>query len=139
MWDHDHIRGRDLKKIGEYYYLLYEGAMGETDRADMPSHYWDTIGFARAKSLTGPWERHPLNPIIPQQTGDRFDSIWTGWPRTVIKGDHVYIFYAAGSNRFAENPHRASLGLRIVPLDYYTSWSDRFEESTRLKISFTVN
>ncbi len=138
MWDDDHIRGRDLKKIGDYYYLLYEGAMGENNRADMPTHYWDSIGLARSKSLTGPWERHPLNPIIPQQTGDRFDSIWTGWPRTVIKENQVYIFYAAGSNRFAENPHRASVGLRIVPLDHYTSWSDEFGTKTKQKISFIV-
>lgn len=138
MWDHDHIRGRDLKKIGEYYYLLYEGAMGETDRADMPTHYWDSIGLARAKSLLGPWERHPLNPIIPQQTGDHFDSIWTGWPRTVIKENQVYIYYAAGSNRFAENPHRAATGLRIVPLNHYTSWSDEFKTKAGQQITFKV-
>ena len=135
MWDHDHIRGRELKKIGDYYYLLYEGAMGETDRADMPTHYWDSIGLARAKSLSGPWERHPLNPIIPQQTGGRFDSIWTGWPRTVIKENQVYIYHSAGGNRFAENPHRASVGLRIVPLSQYTSWSGKFGVNKK-KVSF---
>ncbi|HIE30739.1 TPA: hypothetical protein EYP66_26080 [Candidatus Poribacteria bacterium] len=119
-WDSVHVRGRSLIKIGDMCYALYEGAAQEK-RKTMPAKWCDTIGLARSKDLIS-WERHPLNPILPQQTGDRFDSIWTGWPRMWVEGEKVYIFYGAGGNKMITQKHHATTGLRILSLKRFLEW-----------------
>jgi hypothetical protein len=59
--------------------------------------------------------------------------------KTIVKAGQVYIFYAAGDNRFAENPHRASTALRIVPIERYTSWSNIFKVDIREQVSFEIS
>lgn len=118
-WDSGHVRGRSLTKIGDTYYALYEGA-APSRNMHVP-RWWDTIGLARSNDLID-WEYHPLDPIIPQQTGDRFDCMWTGWPRMWVEGDTVYLFYAAGGVGMETPRHHASTGLRTVSLERFLRW-----------------
>lgn len=59
-WETDgfNLEGPKLKKIGDYYYLL--AAQGGT--AGPPTCHM--IIVARSKSIDGPWENSPTNPLI---------------------------------------------------------------------------
>merc|ERR1712166_111389 len=118
-WDGAHRRPRSLDLIDGMWYLLYEGATAVDHTC-----YRDSIGLARSKDLLN-WETHPLKVAVPQQAGARFDSIWTGWPRALIKGGNVHVFYSAGGADFvnAGTHHFASTGLRSVPIERYTNWT----------------
>jgi len=125
MWDDGHLRPRSLLKIGDYFYLFYEGSMFETFRPGKELQIWDSVGVARSRSLHGPWERHPLNPIINQRAGDHFDSMWTGWPNAVLKDNQVYIYYAAAGNE-KESVRHTDIGLRVVPTETFATFSGEF-------------
>lgn len=59
-WESDgfNLEGPKLKKIGDYYYLV--AAQGGT--AGPPTCHMAIL--ARSKSLDGPWENSPYNPLI---------------------------------------------------------------------------
>jgi xylan 1,4-beta-xylosidase len=52
-----YFEGPDIFKHGGYYYLLY------SDGGTLP-HEPSTISCLRAKSLQGPWEADPANPVM---------------------------------------------------------------------------
>lgn len=119
-WDSIHVRPRSLNKIGDTWYLWYEGNNHwdpGTKRPDGSDHngWWDTVGLARSKDLVN-WEYYPRNPALPALgiSKDQFDHQWVGWPRMVINDDVGYIFYVGG----------ADIGMRTIPLDKLTDWSD---------------
>ncbi|WP_116105134.1 family 43 glycosylhydrolase [Lewinella sp. IMCC34191] len=59
-WETDgfNLEGPKLKKIGDYFYLL--AAQGGT--AGPPTSHMITV--ARAKTIDGPWENAPNNPLV---------------------------------------------------------------------------
>lgn len=121
-WDAVHVRPRSLNKIGDTWYLWYEGANHWTppaefhiDRVATPE-WWDTVGLARSKDLVH-WEYYPNNPGLPG-TGiskERFDTFWVGWPRMFIKDGIGYVFYTGGR----------AIGLRTIPIRQITEWEGR--------------
>lgn len=118
-WDAVHVRPRSLNKIGDTWYLWYEGANHwqppdsfHIDRVESRS-WWDTVGLARSKDLVH-WEYYPNNPALPG-TGiskDHFDTLWVGWPRMFIKDGTGYVFYTGGR----------AIGLRTIPIRRLTNW-----------------
>jgi len=121
-WDGEHVRARSVNKVGNTWYLLYEGASRDVGReAIMPERWWDSVGLAKSKDLTT-WIRSSLNPFIPQQPGDRFDSTWTGWPRMVLEGENAFIYYAAGGYDFMKPRHQAGVGLLVLPVAQLTGF-----------------
>lgn len=58
------LEGPKVKKIGDYYYYL--NAEGGT--AGAPTSHMAVV--ARAKSLDGPWENSPINPLIHTYSAD---------------------------------------------------------------------
>lgn len=57
------LEGPKLKKIGQYYYYL--SAEGGT--AGPPTSHMEVV--ARSKSINGPWENAPANPLIHTYSG----------------------------------------------------------------------
>ncbi|MDE0467161.1 MAG: hypothetical protein OYL97_08890 [Candidatus Poribacteria bacterium] len=112
-WDAIHVRPRSLNKIGDTWYLWYEGC--NTWKPEGVSHHgwWDTVGLARSKDLIN-WEYYPRNPALPGLgvSPDQFDSNWVGWPRMYIKDGVGYVFYTGN----------AQVGLRTIPLEDLTNW-----------------
>jgi beta-xylosidase len=57
-WEGAVVEGPYVLRRGEYYYLFYSGA------ACCGRNCNYALGVARAKSITGPWEKAPTNPIL---------------------------------------------------------------------------
>jgi len=117
-WDAIHVRPRGLNRIGNTWYLWYEGANHwdpPTLNADgtKPSGWWDTVGLARSKDLTH-WEYYPRNPALPGSgiSKEQFDNSWVGWPRMFIKDGTGYVYYTGGRE----------IGLRTIALEELTNW-----------------
>lgn len=117
-WDAVHIRPRSLNKIGDTWYLWYEGAnhwdpptaMGDGTRV---AGWWDTVGLARSNDLVN-WEYYPRNPGLPGSgvSKELFDTSWVGWPRMFIKNGVGYVYYTGGRQ----------IGLRTIAIDELTNW-----------------
>ncbi len=58
------LEGPKLKKIGDYYYML----CAEGGTAGPPTSHMVTV--ARSKSINGPWENAPNNPLIHTYSGE---------------------------------------------------------------------
>jgi hypothetical protein len=66
-FDFRYVSSADILKVGDYYYMAYEGIRGP----DVLERGMDTqfgLGFARARSLDSTWEKYPNNPIIMDMT-----------------------------------------------------------------------
>lgn len=64
-FDFRYISSADVVKVGQHYYMAYEGVRGP----DVLERGMDTqfgLGFARSLGLEidGPWEKYPGNPVV---------------------------------------------------------------------------
>lgn len=64
-FDFRYVSSADLLKVGDRYYMAYEGIRGP----DILERGMDTqfgLGFARSvgDQIDGPWEKYPANPVI---------------------------------------------------------------------------
>ncbi|QCR22378.1 family 43 glycosylhydrolase [Pontibacter sp. SGAir0037] len=57
-WESGGIEGQCIVKHGDYLYMLYSGNACCGGSCDYQ------VGVARAKSMLGPWEKNPANPIL---------------------------------------------------------------------------
>jgi predicted GH43/DUF377 family glycosyl hydrolase len=119
-WDAVHIRPRSLNKIGDTWYLWYEGCNTWTPPHLGYDGWWDTVGLARSKDLLH-WEYYPRNPALPGLGvgSEQFDNKWVGWPRMVVKDGIGYVFYTGGSPDREGGVH---IGLRTISLNALTNW-----------------
>lgn len=122
-WDAIHVRPRSLNKVGDTWYLWYEGC--NTWKPEGVSHHgwWDTVGLARSRDLVN-WEHYPRNPALPGLgiSADQFDSNWVGWPRMYIKDGVGYVFYTGN----------AQVGLRTIRLEDLIDWQTEGGETLDL-------
>ncbi len=68
-FDFRYISSADVLRVGERYYMVYEGVRGP----DVLERGMDTqfgLGFARSvgSEIDGPWEKYPYNPVIMDMT-----------------------------------------------------------------------
>ncbi|OYW25351.1 MAG: xylan 1,4-beta-xylosidase [Caulobacter sp. 12-67-6] len=70
--------GPKVMKKGDYYYMIT--AVGGT--AGPPTGHMVIV--ARAKSLAGPWEDHPRNPLV--RTVDNTEKWWSRGHATLVEG-----------------------------------------------------
>ena len=113
-WDAVHVRPRSLNRVGDTWYLWYEGCNSWKPSGVSHHGWWDTVGLARSKDLFN-WEYYPRNPALPGLgiNADQFDNNWVGWPRMYIKNKVGYVFYTGN----------AQVGLRTIPIDDLTNWT----------------
>ena len=123
-WDTIHVRPRSLNKIGDMWYLWYEGCNVWTPPGFGKSVWCDTIGLARSPDLYN-WSYHPGNPALPALgiSPHQFDNTWTGWPRMVVKDGIGYVFYTGN----------AQVGLRTIPIDQLTNWESEGGETFQVR------
>ncbi|GHU61945.1 hypothetical protein FACS1894123_02100 [Bacteroidia bacterium] len=121
-WDVAHVRPRSLTKIGEYWYLWYEGVNSWSPPRKAGALYCDVIGLARSKDLTH-WEYHPRNPVFSGagQDADICGYNWVGWPRMVIKDKKGYVFFCGT----LEN--RIATSYRTIDIEKLTDWESDYK------------
>ena len=90
------LEGPKIRRIGEYYY--YMNAEGGT--AGPPTAHM--VVLARSKSLEGPWENCPYNPLI--HTYDKADHWWNKGHGSLIDtpDGRWYCLYHAYENGFTD-------------------------------------
>lgn len=108
------LEGPKLRKIGDYYYYL--NAEGGT--AGPPTSHMVVV--ARSKSINGPWENSPFNPLVhTYQSSDRWWSKGHGSLIDTPDGQW-WIVYHAYENGFY-NLGRQTL-LEPITLDLQDGW-----------------
>lgn len=112
-WDAIHVRPRSLNRIGDMWYLWYEGCNTWTPPGVSDDRWCDTVGLARSPDLVT-WTYYPRNPVLPASgiSEDQFDNGWTGWPRMIINDGVGYVFYTGN----------AQVGLRTISIEALTRW-----------------
>ena len=129
-WDALHVRPRSLNRIGDTWYLWYEGCNawappGSTGREQRSGReqWCDSVGLARSPDLKN-WSYYPRNPALPALGigQERFDNTWTGWPRMVVKDDVGYVYYTGN----------AQVGLRTIPVRQLTDWESEGGDTFRI-------
>ena len=89
-WDSAWVSQPAVQKLGDWWYMLYAGqSKANADKAGQ------SFGLARARSLTGPWERYPENPIFTPAEGNAWDSGLVQHPCPVRVGDTWSLYYTA--------------------------------------------
>jgi hypothetical protein len=118
-WDAVHIRPRSLNRIGDTWYLWYEGVnswIPPQPDGSGPAKlvFCDTVGLARSKDLVN-WDYYPRNPALPGLGISKwqFDNSWVGWPRMFVENGVGNVFYTGGRQ----------IGLRIIPIQRLTDWN----------------
>ncbi len=123
-WDAVHVRPRSLNRLGDMWYLWYEGCNDWTPPTDPDHHgWWDTVGLARSADLAE-WEHYPRNPALPGMGvgAHQFDGKWTGWPRMVVKDGAARVFYTGDGQ----------VGVRTIDVGDLTDWSSEGGETIDL-------
>ena len=84
------ISSADVVRVGEHYYMAYEGVRGPSDPTVVDNQF--ALGFARSvgAAIDGPWERYPGNPVIRD-----VENNWgIGHADIVIVGPATYLYTA---------------------------------------------
>ncbi|MFT3903019.1 MAG: glycoside hydrolase family 43 protein [Niabella sp.] len=84
-WEKGGIEGQCFVKKGDYIYMLYSGNACCGGLCDYQ------VGVARAKTMKGPWEKNPSNPVL------KGNDIWKcpGHGTVVKTGNKFYYLYHA--------------------------------------------
>jgi hypothetical protein len=89
------ISSAEVMRIGDRYYMLYEGVRGPVQDAPGDSQF----GLGLARSLTdridGPWEKFPDNPILVDLPG----NIGLGHADLVVVDDQTVLYTALEKDR----------------------------------------
>lgn len=82
------VSSAEVQKVGERYYMLYEGVRGAG--RDDPGDTQFALGLARSvgNQIDGPWERFAHNPILVDQPG----NIGLGHGDLVVFDHRTYLY-----------------------------------------------
>jgi hypothetical protein len=89
------ISSADVVRVGDHYYMTYEGVRGPSDPTVVDNQFG--LGLARSVSVTidGPWEAYPDNPIIMDLPG----NVGVGHADIVIIGEATYLYTATEAGK----------------------------------------
>jgi hypothetical protein len=87
------ISSADVVRVGDRYYMAYEGVRGPSDPAVVDDQF--ALGFARSAgaAIDGPWERYPGNPAIT----DVANNWGIGHGDLVLVGPATYLYTATSA------------------------------------------
>lgn len=88
-WEGKVVEGPDVMRHGDYFYLFYAGG----SCCGTACNYGE--GVARSKSLLGPWQKNPANPIVTSNA----DWRCPGHGTEVAGPDGAYLLYHAYPRR----------------------------------------
>ncbi len=88
------VSSAEVLRVGERYYLTYEGVRGPAPGAYGDSQF--NLGFARSQgpAIDGPWEKYPGNPVL----GDVPGNVGLGHADLLVLDGLTYL-YTATSDR----------------------------------------
>jgi len=113
-----HLRPKGILRLGEWYYLFFEGAHND-------KLWFDQASLARSKDLIR-WEKFPY-PLPSLGTDRDYDSIVTEWPVPTIspEGDLV-LFYMClpleGYKLMPNDPNKLSICMTKLPASTLDQW-----------------
>lgn len=127
------LEGPKLKKIGDYYYMLVaQGGTGGVPTSHM-------VVVARSKSVHGPWENSPYNPIV--HTYSRNEKWWSVGHGSLVdtpEGDW-YVIYHGYLNGF-RNLGRQTLMEPVQWMkDGWFSTVDSVDRAKPIQINHKIN
>jgi hypothetical protein len=84
------ISSADVVRVGERYYMAYEGVRGPSDPTVVDDQF--ALGLARSTgpAIDGPWEKYPGNPVVT----DVINNWGIGHADLVIVGPATYLYTA---------------------------------------------
>jgi xylan 1,4-beta-xylosidase len=88
-WEKNLVEGVSMVRHGGYFYAFYAAA-GCCGAACTYG-----VGIARSKSLLGPWEKNPANPLLT--TNDKWNCPGHGTP-VDKEGRHYFMYHAYNKN-----------------------------------------
>lgn len=95
-WEGSVVEGPSIVRSGEYFHMLYSGGLfGGTKGCDY------AVGVARAKSLLGPWEKFPGNPILRGGNGWQCPGHGTVYTGADGRLTSLYHAYRSGNGKIA--------------------------------------
>ncbi len=95
-WEGKVVEGPSIVRSGQYFHMLYSGGLfGGTKGCNY------AMGVARAKSLLGPWEKYPGNPIVKSGNGWQCPGHGTVYPGPGGQLITIYHAYPAGAGKIA--------------------------------------
>lgn len=120
-WDAEHVRPRSLHRIGEYWYLWYEGCNVWKAPGHKSDLWCDVIGLARSKDLRS-WEYHPRNPVLSGKgiSASTCGCSWVGWPRMIVKDGTGYVFICGTQDE------KVSVACRTIDISRLTDWNSDY-------------
>jgi hypothetical protein len=82
------ISSADVVKVGDHYYMTYEGIRGPSDPSVVDDQF--ALGLARSVEpvIDGAWEKYPGNPIILDLPG----NVGVGHADIVLIGQATYLY-----------------------------------------------
>jgi hypothetical protein len=94
FFDFRTISSADVVRVGNRYYMAYEGTRGPSERYARENQF--ALGFARSggPAIDGPWERYPGNPVI----ADVGDHWGLGHADLVIARGVTYLYTTTSTN-----------------------------------------
>jgi hypothetical protein len=122
-WDGGHRRPRSLSRVGDWWYLYFEGAAEDERETTNTTCFRDAVGLARSRDLITWDTAHPYRVALAPSPDPDTDAIWTGWPRAAETsagdGEALHLFFSVGGNDFIDQGthHYASVASQDVPLD----------------------
>ncbi len=81
------ISSADVVRVGEYYYMAYEGVRGPSAYDALYEDQY-ALGLARSVVLDGKWEKYEGNPIVADVSG----NVGIGHGDLVIVGEATYLY-----------------------------------------------
>lgn len=91
-WEGGVVEGPFLLRQGDYFYLFYSG------NGCCGRNCAYALGVARSKSLLGPWEKHPKNPILAENA--EWKCPGHGSIVTDPRGRHWLLYHAYDAGSF---------------------------------------
>lgn len=95
-WDSKFVFPSSVLKIGGTYWMYYWGSTSTTDATTFK------IGLATAVSPSGPWTKHPLNPLLVGAGSAAWDAGVLD-PCILIRGGVYYMLYQGNTNTGAHS------------------------------------
>jgi hypothetical protein len=88
-FDFRYISSAEVLKVGDYYYMAYEGIRGPSELEFGRDNQFG-LGFARASTIDSTWELYPDNPVIL----DLVDNWGIGHADFVVSDGVTYLYTA---------------------------------------------
>lgn len=87
------ISSADVVRVGDHYYMAYEGVRGPSNHAVVDDQY--ALGFARSvgPAIDGPWEKYSGNPVMATYDWGIYGH-GIGHADLVIAGPATYLYTA---------------------------------------------